>query len=191
MSSINDYTFGNMSRIGDDQCDLSQRNVQNIKESDYRLTNFYINECGMKKPIEFATSQPNVFYKGSNQVGIGGCNVNENTTLRDGEGLSQPKEKISLYQRPFATIPYLGRGASNPLLESELQQGETNTNRKSVFPSSEVSYINHSMYPLVPSIKATVTNPANLVEGVASDGWVRGGVPSREITRNKSYSNEN
>ena len=36
------------------------------------------------------------------------------------------------------------------------------------------------MYPLVPSIKATVTNPANLVEGVASDGWVRGGVPSRE-----------
>jgi hypothetical protein len=145
----------------------------------------------MKKPIEFATSQPNVFYKGSNQVGIGGCNVNENTTLRDGEGLSQPKEKISLYQRPFATIPYLGRGASNPLLESELQQGETNTNRKSVFPSSEVSYINHSMYPLVPSIKATVTNPANLVEGVASDGWVRGGVPSREITRNKSYSNEN
>ena len=46
------------------------------------------------------------------------------------------------------------------------------------------------MYPLVPSIKATVTNPANLVEGVALMAG-RGGVPSREITRNKSYSNEN
>ena len=32
MSSINDYTFGNMSRIGDDQCDLSQRNVQKLKK---------------------------------------------------------------------------------------------------------------------------------------------------------------
>ena len=188
---ISDYTFGNMSRIGDDQCDLSQRNVQNAKESNYMLTNYGLSECGMAKPIQFATSQPNVFYKGSHHVGLGGCNISESTELRDGLGMSHPKCKISLHQRPFATVPYLGRGPSNPVLEAHIQQGEMNTNRKSVFPASEVSYVNHQMYPLVPSIKATVTNPANLVEGVAAEGWIRGGIPSRELTRDKNYMQQN
>jgi len=35
--------------------------------------------------------------------------------------------------------------------------------------------------PMISSLRATVSNPANLVEGVASKGWVRGGVPSREL----------
>ena len=30
-------------------------------------------------------------------------------------------------------------------------------------------------------IASTVTNPANLVEGVAQDGWVRGGAPTRDM----------
>ena len=34
---------------------------------------------------------------------------------------------------------------------------------------------------LVPSLKATIQNPANLVEGVANEGWIRGGLPSREL----------
>ena len=40
---------------------------------------------------------------------------------------------------------------------------------------------------LVPSLKATIQNPANLVEGVAASGWIRGGLPSRELTRDQDY----
>ena len=40
---------------------------------------------------------------------------------------------------------------------------------------------------LVPSLKATIQNPANLIESVAADGWVRGGLPSREMTRDNDY----
>ena len=187
MSIVNDYTFGNMGRIGTDECDLSQRNVQNAKESNYILTNYALGECGMAKPIQFATSQPNVFYKGSHHVGLGVCNIGESTELRDGLGLSHPKCKIMLEQRPFATVPYLGRGSSDPVLESQIRHGELNGNRKTLFPASEVTYMNHHMYPLIPSLRSTVSNPANLVEGVAADGWIRGGVPSRELTRDKSY----
>ena len=192
MSIVSDFAFGNMSRIGDDECDLSQRNLQNVKGSSYLLTSFYADQCGMQKPIEFATNQPNVFYNGSHQVGLGGCNIDENTVLRDGNGISHPKCRITLNERPFLTVPYLGRGPSNPVLEAHLQQGDLNINKKSVYPSSEISYIQHQMYPLVPSLKATITNPANLVEDVAADGWIRGGVPSRELTRDKDYfSNQN
>ena len=40
---------------------------------------------------------------------------------------------------------------------------------------------------LVPSLQATIQNPANLIESVAADGWVRGGLPSREMTRDIDY----
>jgi hypothetical protein len=42
--------------------------------------------------------------------------------------------------------------------------------------------------PLLPSLKATVNNPSNLVEGVAAQGWIRGGVPSRELVRDEEHA---
>ena len=97
MASVYNFTFDNLTGLNDDSCSISEREVQNQNFGNYNVQSYFLPNCGMKKPIEFATSQPNVFYKGSNQIGIGGCNVNENTTLRDGEGLSQPKTRISLY----------------------------------------------------------------------------------------------
>ena len=85
-------------------------------------------------------------------------------------------------------MPYLGRGESNPVLESQIQQGELIDNKKSVNPSSEVCYTAYSNTPMIPSLQATIANPANLVEGVAAEGWIRGGVPSRELTRDKDYA---
>ena len=80
-------------------------------------------------------------------------------------------------------FPYLGRGSVNPVEESELQQGEMITNKRSITRLSEKSYLQYSNTPLMNNIKERITNPAYSVEGVASEGWVRGGVPSRELTR--------
>jgi len=187
MASVSSYTFDNMTRIGQDSCDMSQDNIQNAKGGSYMLTNYFVKYCGMKKPIEFATSQPNVFYSGSHQVGMGGCNIDANSDLSIGTIQTHPKCRISLYQRPFATVPYLGRGPSNVVLESKLQQGDMITNKKSVNTTTEISYMPYSNYPLIPSLQATVTNPTNLVEGAAAEGWIRGGLPSRELTRDKDY----
>ena len=32
-------------------------------------------------------------------------------------------------------------------------------------------------------LKNTISNPANLVEGVADKNWIRGGLPSRELSK--------
>ena len=182
-----DFTFDSLSRIGDDSCGISQRNVQNTSQSSYLLTNFFSQDCGMKRPIEFATSQPNVNFTGGFQVGAGGCNIDTNSDLLIGTINTNPKCRISLYERPFKTVPFLGRGSSNPVLESHIQQGDMVTYKKSINTTTEQSYIPYMNYPLLPSIENSVTNPANLVEGVASDGWVRGGVPSRELQKDKDY----
>ena len=38
---------------------------------------------------------------------------------------------------------------------------------------------------MIPSLKSSVTNPANLIEDSAADGWIRGGLPSRELSKDK------
>ena len=173
--------FNNQTRISDDQCDLSIRSIQNTSAANYVLDQQY-KDCSMKSVIEFATNQPNVNFSGSHQTGIGGCNIEENSVLLHTYP-SKPKCRINLQTRQFLTVPYLGKGGGNPVIEQQLLQGESETNRKSVHPYSEICYNNYKNTPLLPSIEATITNPTNLVESEASDGWIRGGLPSRELTR--------
>jgi len=184
MSFISDYTFNAQTRIGDDSCDLSQRNMQNAGQATYMLTQ-YRPDCPMNNAVDFATTT-GVNFTGSHQLGLGGCNVDDNSKLHISD-LSRDKCRISLFQRPYSTVPYLGRGKSNAVLESQLQQGELANNRKSINPMTEHSFQKYTETPMIPSLKATVSNPANLVEGVAADGWVRGGVPTRELQKDGDY----
>ena len=112
---VNDFSFNNLARIGEDGCSLGQRSIQNAESSSYMLQNFFSEDCTMKRPIEFATSQPSINYTGGHQVGAGGCNIDTNSQLLiGGSALTHPRCRISLLQRPFATVPFLGRGQSNP-----------------------------------------------------------------------------
>lgn len=187
MTNVSSYTFENMARIGNDNCCIDQNTIQNAGFCNYMLQNFFASDCSMKKPIELATTQPGIFYSGGHNVGAGGCNINTSSQLQIGTIQTHPKCRIDLFQRPFATVPYLGRGAVNPIVESQIQQGETMVNKKSVNNLSEKSYTKYHQTPLLSSVKDKVTNPVHSVEGVASEGWVRGGVPSRELTRDGDF----
>ena len=189
MAFVTNFTFDNMSRIGNDTCTQDQNTIQNISSCNYLLQNYFANDCSMKQPIALATTQPGVFFNGGYNVGAGGCNIDESSKLQIGSVQTHPKCRIDLFQRPFATVPYLGRGSVDSILESQMQQGEMNTNKRSVTKLTEKSYIKYYNTPLIPSVKDRVTNPAYCVEGVASEGWIRGGIPSRDLTRDKDYFN--
>ena len=144
----------------------------------------------MKQPIDFATQQPNIFFKGGvgSNVGAGGCVVDDNSKLMIGTVQTNPKCRISLFQRPFVTVPYLGRGPSKPGLESALQQGDHVSNKKSCNTVTETPFLRETT-PLIPSLSETIQNPNNLVEGVAARGWIRGGLPTRDLIRDQDYFN--
>ena len=187
MAFVYNYTFDNLSRIGNDACTQDQNTIQNINASNYLLQNYFINDCSMKQPIALATTQPGIMYNGGNGSGAGGCNIDASSDLMIGSVQTHPRCRISLFQRPFATVPYLGRGSVCPILEAQIQQGELIVNKKSVNKISEKSDIKYQMTPLSPSVKKLVTDPAYSVEGVASEGWVRGGIPSRDLTRDRDF----
>ena len=179
-----------MSRIGNDSCYQDQTSIQNVHACNYVLENFSKSDCSMRNTISLATSQPCINYSGVSNVGQNGCLVDENSNLLlGGIQSSVPKSKIELIPRPYSTIPYLGKGSVCPVLESKLIQGETITNRKSLTQLSEKNYAKYLNTPLIPSIKEKVSNPYYCVEGVASNGWIRGGIPSRELTRDVKNRN--
>lgn len=173
--------FFNTTRIGADDSSLTQLDIQDKAQNNYMMENYYNTNC-MRKEVEFATSQINVNYCAAggagNQCDIGGCNIDQNSSMMLGSLQTHPKCRISLFHRPFATVPYLGKGPFDPIMESHLQQTDTfSNNKKSVNTLSEISYIPISNYPLIPSIKNTITNPVYLVE---EDGVVRGGMGTRK-----------
>jgi hypothetical protein len=190
MATYSGYTFNNLSRIGLDECNLSQTDIQNVASCNYSTQNYFASDCSMRNPISLATSQPGVMYNGGYQVGAGGCNINDSSKLQIGTIQTNPRCRIDLFHRPFATVPYLGRGSVNPVMESQIQQGEQIVNKKSTNPLAEKSFIKYHQTPLLPAVQQRINNPAHQIESVASDGWVRGGVPSRELTRDTDYNNK-
>jgi len=181
MASVYDYTFNLPSRIGFDQTDLSQRTLQNSSYSSHILDK--LNVSGpLTSYVDFATSQPNINFTGSQHLSIGGTNVDESSKMIMTD-MSRDRCRISLVERPFLTVPYLGRGKCDVTLEGRIQQGDFANNKKSTNPSSEVCYSQYSETPMLPALKASIANPNNICENSASEGWIRGGLPSREMAR--------
>jgi len=190
MADIYGYAFNKMSRIGLDNCNKSQTDIQNVAACNYSTQNFFAWDCSMKSPIELATMQPGIMYSGGYNSGAGGCNINDSSNLQIGTIQTHPKCRIDLFHRPFATVPYLGRGSVNPVIELQIKQGDNVVNKKSVNNLSERSYIKYHQTPLLPAVEENMKDCSRKIESDASQGWMRGGIPSRELTRDTDYFNK-
>jgi len=181
MTTVSDYSFYNKDRIGADAADESQRNLANTRYTSYMLNNFW--ETSAPNHVDFATQMQSVNFRGNGGgAGIPGKVIDYDSLLLIKGDQERAFEKLQLNQRPFATVPYLGRGSANPDLESQLIQGEAVSDKKSLATVMDKAYIDYSQYPLLNDVKSRVTNPTFSVEEAALDGWVRGGVPSRELS---------
>jgi hypothetical protein len=187
MAYVSDYTFNNMSRIGNDGCCVDQNSIQNSASCSYLLQNYFANDCSMNSARKLATSQPCINYSGTMGSDMCGSNIDDSSKLSIGSIQTHPSSKVDLFGRPFATVPFLGRGSVDPILESQIQQGEAITNKRSVTRLTEKSHLKYHTTPLLPEVKQNIQNPNLLIESMASDGWIRGGVPSRELTRDRDY----
>jgi hypothetical protein len=183
-ASVYNYQFYNMSNLENDVCYLTERSKQNTGFANYNVTNYFTKNCGLGSPLEVATNQPAMMVNGGfGNTGVNGCNVNVDSNMRLGGVQTNPKARISLYTRPFVSIPNLARGESKPEVESRLQQGEGVKEKKSISTTTEKSHLEYRHTPMLAHLRQQITNPNNLVEESAAKGWIRGGLPSRELIR--------
>jgi hypothetical protein len=188
---MSNYLFNNTDRIGMDVTDNTQRTLQNTRFSNYTLSN-YNNESTSDSHVKFATNQPIMSFNAVNGgSGVGANAVDLESLLHLKNEQERSLEKIQLIQRPFLTVPYLGRGSCDPTLESQLLQGEIVSDKKSVATVMTKSFADYALYPTDSNMEERVKNPSYTVEEAAMDGWVRGGSSARNISatrpRDTSY----
>lgn len=177
------YTFDSMSRIGNDNVSIDQRTIQNMNGANHHLENYYPS-CPMNQAMDFALSQPNVFYKGAYEGGVKGCAIEDNNELKFTH-ISRPACKLTLNSRPFLTVPYLGRGLGDPEEEFRIRTGQCDLNKKTVNNTMEMNFSDHRNYPLMDDLQTAIDNSAYKIESDAMEGWVRGGMSAREFARNQ------
>lgn len=166
-------------RIGQDDCYLTERDLEN--DAYARYNSGVAAPCSATQCLEFATSEHQTPPTGGRAfTDVGGHGVDIDSSLRIAPS-TQVRERLNLVQRPFATVPYLGRGKHDADTETQLRVGVPTNERRQNDSITERTYRGNQ--PLVPSVAATITNPANLVEQVASSGWIRGGVPTRQMAK--------
>lgn len=177
---MSDYTFYNTARIGSDSVDNSQRNIYNTRFAGYTLSN-YFSDSANDSHVQFATQQPNLMFSGS----VGGTSFNSSVVdvhsmLSIQSQQERSLEKLSLEQRPFLTVPYLGRGSCNTLLETQMLLGENTHGLKSASTIMDKSFMDYALYPTDKNMEEHASNAKYTVEEAALNGWVRGGVASRD-----------
>jgi hypothetical protein len=174
MSIISNYVFDNMARIGADVTDNTQQNIGNTRYANYMLSSYH-SGIFSGSHVQFATQQPNIVFGDIvHGKGINGSVVDVESSLQLKKENERALEKLQLFSRPFVTVPFLGRGSCDPVIESRLQQGEIASDKKSVSTMSEKSLSNYVIY------NGSDNNQSN-VEEDALNGWFRGGVNSREM----------
>jgi len=183
MSQVVDFVFNNISRIGTDDYNFTQENIMNRSHLGYSTTNF--SELNDNKAINLASSHPTMNLKGGFQVSPNGGNVDESGELIHSK-LTNLNFKINLQERTFKTVPYLGRGNVDVGLENDLFKGDTLREKKSAVKINESCQVDVNKYPMQKQMKGKLSSK-HIIEESAAKGWVRGGLPSREIYKNEKY----
>lgn len=181
MTEIINNLFDSITRIGTDECDKTNKNIQNSRAANYRLENFTAHNS-FSDALNLANSQPNIILQGSTKGGIDGANIDDNSRLNFSK-INRERSRSNYQQRLFNTTPYLGKGTFDVNTSNQFNNPLLNSSRKTQDPNSELTHDNFKYVPLLPTIEATITNPVNLVEGAAYPDWVRGGQSSRLIFR--------
>lgn len=171
--------FNSQGRLGADQTDATQQNLQNTRFANYMLSSFF-SDSASDAHVMFATQQPAMMSSSTvHGGGLSGAAIDTDSRLTIHQQTERSLGRLQLMQRPFLTVPYLGRGSRDPTLESQLLQGEMVAEKKSVGTVMDKSFMGYTMYPADTVAEGRNNDPRSMVEEAALDGWVRGGAPSR------------
>lgn len=184
MSKVVDFVFNGLGRMGYDDSAQTQLNKMNNGHSSYMLSNPYKANDG--DAVALQSKFPTMNFKGTHQIGPLGYNIDDNSKLLNSK-LTNMNCKISLQERPYKTVPYLGKGSVDVGLENSLRFGDTFREKKSAIRLEENSQCDIGNYPMEENKKSAINDSSNWIEESAIEGWIRGGLPSRELYRDKDY----
>ena len=152
----------------------------------YTMENMFGCGCELKDAREVQLSQPMInFEGGKGWIGEKGCLVDKDSELReDPDRLTNKKYIHQLVERPHLTTANLVKGYHNVDVESVIRGGINTTDDRACNSLSGVTIGNY-FTPMIPKLQEEVQNTKHIIPEDSMDAWVRGGLPSRQMQRNK------
>ena len=169
----------------DDKCFVDIDTRQSIGPGNYGITNLYDCECLIPNTVKNATDNVCMTYKD----GYGtenACVIDDGSKLRIGLHKKYPKCNQQLFERPYKTVPYMGKGIFNADEDSVLKFAEPTSIKRSSNTLSGIT-IPQIWTPLIGHLEFNVQNPLHIIQESVDASWRRGGVATPLITRDFDF----
>ena len=188
--NLQNLGFQELTRLNEDHCTLNLRHSTTVKPGDYIIQNYKDINCNANnhnnKVLNKSVSQPIVLHRDG--YGISGCNVDIDSQLRNANNLTNLKNINQLYERPYLTTPYMGRGIGDICKETMMNPGENTLQKKQC---NNLAGINIDRFiPQISCIERNIQNNIHIITEDSQSDWVRGGQDSRQLIRNSNYLNK-
>lgn len=174
------FQIQQFTRIHDDPCDQAVQNKESGGPGSYQTTNLV---PAQSDAYGIAYQQPAV--PAAPGYGWSVASIQADSILRNHAMQTNSPHcplRARTQARPFVSVPYMGRGKGEADIESRLQQSAYVRQGKDCGTISDTFYENQ-FTPLIPYVSNNIQNPVHLIPEVASNGWMRAGVPSRQWVR--------
>jgi hypothetical protein len=173
-----EFIINEFSRKNYDSCEILQNTRDSAGPGSYMVYNLVPKQEEAAK-VEYV----NPTLLGREGFGLNNAEIDSDSRLRN-ESTQAGRQRCPLHvqARPFTTVPFMGNGRGNPDIESSLIYSEFARIERPCGTVTE-TFFDGQFTPLVPHLAKHIQNPSNLVPEVAADGWIRGGIPSRQFIR--------
>ena len=176
------FHVNGLTKLTEDREYIDLQTRSNKQFASYKTTNFRdAHGCGAPMTRELSLNNPTVIAKdGFGWTSIHGCNIDQDSKLRNARNLTNSRCINHLFERPHKTTPFLARGNGDISIESTLKSGRltnfgrvSNTTRKCI----------NRFVPQIPTVRNNIQNPKNIIPEDNNKNWRRGGIPSRQTFR--------
>lgn len=182
----NTFNIQGLTRLNEDTCYKNLRTKTISKSGKYNTRNFHSCNCEAPNVKELSLQHPSVYYRdGYGWGSVNGCNIDNDSKLRNAKNLTNERCINQLMTRPYLTTPYMGRGEGNVRVETKLLPGEDTYQNKQCNTLAGVNI--DRFVPQIPCIRQEIQNTKNIIQEDSDRSWVRGGQSSRQIIRDKDY----
>ena len=184
--NIKTSNFNGNSNLIYDECYENQQTNESKGPGGYQLNNLYSCKCGIPEVVDLATKGPGYSSKQfKDGYGWSYCDIDNDSKLRNAKNLTNLRCLNQLQERFNLTTPFLGRGMCDAELELKLQPGDDTSQKKQCNVLSGKDMTEYHMIPMISCLKKNIQDKKHIIE--EENGWVRSGIPSRQVIRNKDY----
>ena len=156
---------------------------QSEKYGQYNIQNFQPTECRAESQRDISISHPTVnFRDGHGWASLNGCNIDDDSKLRNSRNLTNTREIHQLMTRPLLTTSFKSRGSFNQETESRLIFSEPTSQKKQCNSLAGVTIDRFGAQ--IKNVKDNIQNTKNIIPEDNDKHWVRGGLDSRNLIRN-------